>query len=91
MKTNVIVQTAALVNGNANRSLSEGSSVYVRVIKNNGNNSFTVAFAGGRYNIKSELPLNPETDFLTTVKFYAVKIILASKDIKIQLNAINLK
>lgn len=91
MKTNVIVQTAALVNGNANRSLSEGSSVYVRVIKNNGNNSFTVAFAGGRYNIKSELPLKPGTGFLTTVKFDAGKIILVQKDIKLQLSAINLQ
>lgn len=68
MKTDVVVQTAALTAGNNSNSLREGSSVFVRVIKKLGNNSFKVAFAGRQFNISSDLQLKEGTAFLAKIK-----------------------
>ena len=75
MKTNVIVHQTALTNGNVN-SLREGGSVYVRVLKSLGNNSYKVAFAGRMLEINSDLSLKEGTAFLAKVKFSNQQIIL---------------
>lgn len=76
MKTNVVVQTTALSKVTGNGALREGSSVYVRVIKNNGNNSYIVAFSGGRFSIKSEVALKEGAGFLAKIKISDGKILL---------------
>lgn len=76
MNTNNVVQTAALTTGNVNHSLREGSSVFVRVLKNLGSNSFRVAFAGRQLNISSQLELKEGTAFLAKIKLDGGKILL---------------
>lgn len=80
MKTDVVVQTTALSKVNGNSSLREGSSVFVRVIKNNGNNSYVVAFSGGRFSIKSEVALKEGAGFLARIKLADGKILLQKLD-----------
>lgn len=76
MKTNVVVHLAALSNVNGKNSLREGSSVYVRIIKNNGNNSYLASFAGGKFFIKSEIPLSAGSGFLAKIKLENGKVVL---------------
>lgn len=76
MKTDVVVHLAALSNVNGKNSLREGSSVYVRIIKSNGNNSYLAAFSGGRFLLKSEIPLSEGSGFLAKLKLENGKIIL---------------
>lgn len=54
-------QNAASVN--TQNVLRGGSSVFVRVIKNNGNGNYTVSFAGTRFNVKSMKPLSAGQTF----------------------------
>ncbi|MFA6936868.1 MAG: hypothetical protein WCQ67_01405 [Treponema sp.] len=54
-------QNAASVN--TQNVLHGGSSVYVRVLKNNGNGNYTVSFAGNRFNVKSMKPLSTGQSF----------------------------
>lgn len=82
MKTDVVVHSAALTNGSVKRTLSEGSSVYVRIIKKDGNNSYTAAFGGGRFSIKSELPLKPGMGFFTTIRLENNRIVLQQQNVK---------
>ena len=82
MKTDVVVHSTALTNGSVKRTLSEGSSVYVRIIKKDGNNSYTAAFGGGRFSIKSELPLKPGTGFFTTIRLENNRIVLQQQNVK---------
>lgn len=82
MKTDVVVHSAALTNRSAKRTLSEGSSVYVRIIKKDGNNSYTAAFGGGRFSIKSELPLKPGMGFFTTIMLENNRIVLQQQNVK---------
>lgn len=83
MNTNVVVHSAALSNVNTNSSLREGSSVYVRILKNVGNNSYVAAFAGGKFLLKSEISLKEGAEFFAKIKLSAGKIILQ----KIEKNA----
>lgn len=76
MKTDVVVHLTALSNVNGKISLREGSSVYVRIIKNNGNNSYLASFSGGRFLLKSGIPLSEGTGFLARLKIENGKIIL---------------
>lgn len=76
MKTNQVVQTTALSKVNGNSSLREGSSVFVRVLKNNGKNSYIVAFSGGRFAIKSEVALKEGAGFFAKIKLADGKIVL---------------
>lgn len=76
MKTIQVVQTTALSKVNGNAVLREGSSVFVRVIKNNGNNSYIMAFSGGRFAIKSEVALKEGAGFLAKIKLADGKILL---------------
>lgn len=48
-------------------TLREGSSVLVRVLKNNGGGRFTVSFAGSRFSVSSDRALNPGDVFKATV------------------------
>ena len=80
MKTNGVVQAAALSGGAVKALLREGSSVFVRILKNNGNNSYTAAFGGGRFNIKSELPLKPGMSFLAGIRFQDGKLVLMQQN-----------
>ena len=76
MKTDVVVHLAALSNVNGKKSLREGSSVYVRIIKSNGNNSYLASFAGGKFFIKSEIPLTAGSGFLAKIKLENGKVVL---------------
>lgn len=76
MKTDVLMHLTALSNVNGKNSLREGSSVYVRIIKNNGNNSYLAAFSGGRFFLKSKIPLAEGSGFLAKLKLENGKIIL---------------
>ncbi len=68
MKTDVLVHLSALSNVNGKHSIREGSTVYVRVIKSAGNNSYIASFAGGRFFLKSEIPLAAGSGFLARIK-----------------------
>ncbi|MCI6983725.1 MAG: hypothetical protein MR917_05855, partial [Treponema porcinum] len=63
----VVVHSTALSNAVSQKSFGEGSSVFVRVLKNNGGNSYTVSFAGGRFAIRSEVPLAEGSSFRATI------------------------
>lgn len=76
MNTNAVFHATALSNVNENGLLREGSSVYVRILKNNGNNSYLASFAGGKILLKSEIPLREGTNFFAKIKFSDGKIVL---------------
>ncbi len=76
MKTDVVVHLTALSGVNGKNSLREGSSVYVRIIKSNGNNSYLASFAGGKFFIKSEIPLSAGSGFLAKIKLENGKVVL---------------
>ena len=63
----VVVHSTALSNAVSQKSFGEGSSVFVRVLKNNGGNSYTVSFGGGRFAIRSEVPLAEGSSFRATI------------------------
>lgn len=50
------------------KSYGEGSSVWVRVLKNNGGGKFTVSFGGDRFLISSEIPLKEGEAFSARIK-----------------------
>lgn len=81
MKTNVVMQVSALSKVNAGHSLREGSSVYVRVLKNNGNGSYIVSFANARFLIKSPLSLKEGSSFPAVIKLSDGKVILKKVDV----------
>ena len=66
----VVVHSTALSNAVSQKSFGEGSSVFVRVLKNNGGNSYTVSFGGGRFAIRSEVPLAEGSSFRATIHLY---------------------
>lgn len=82
MNTNLVVHAAALSKISGNAQLREGSSVFVRVLKNNGNNSYIVAFSGGRFSIKSEVALKEGSGFAAKIKISDGKIFLQKTDNK---------
>ena len=76
MKTNVVMHLTALSGVNGNNSLREGGSVYVRIIKSAGNNSYIASFSGGRFLLKSEIPLSEGAGFPAKIKIENGKILL---------------
>lgn len=76
MNTNAVFHATALSNVNVNGLLREGSSVYVRILKNNGNNSYLASFAGQKILLKSEISLREGTEFFAKIKFSNGKIVL---------------
>lgn len=70
------VHSAALVNAVSNKTLVEGSIVFVRVLKNNGGNAYTVSFAGERFSIQSEIPLKEGVTFPAKITLSGEKILL---------------
>lgn len=76
----VIVHSAALSNAVSRKSFGEGSSVFIRVLKNNGENSYTVSFGGGRFVIRSELPLEEGSSFRATVRLDGDTVLLVRQN-----------
>ena len=76
MKTDVVMHLTALSGVNGNNSLREGGSVYVRIIKSAGNNSYIASFSGGRFLLKSEIPLSEGAGFPAKIKIENGKILL---------------
>lgn len=85
MKTTVVVHSAALTSGNNTRALREGSSVYVRVLKNNGSGSYKISLAGKTVDIKSSVPLEVGASFKAEISLIGSKIVLRKQDFNIQL------
>ncbi len=77
MNTESVHVHKAALNVQANsKSYGEGSSVYLRVLKDNGGGKFTVAFGGNRFLLNSEIPLKPGDSFLAKIQIQGNKIFL---------------
>ena len=77
MKTDdVVLQKIALSNSIPLRTFSEGSSVFVRVIKNLGGGNYFVSLGGNRLTVKSETPLEETSTSLAKIKISGGKIML---------------
>ena len=77
MKTDdVVLQKIALSNSIPLRTFSEGSSVFVRVIKNLGGGNYFVSLGGNRLTVKSETPLEETSTLLAKIKISGGKIML---------------
>ena len=76
MKTDVVLQTAALVSKATNLPLREGGSVYVRVIKNLGNERYAVSLGGKRFELSSNVKLEEGKSFSAKIKIRDSKILL---------------
>lgn len=87
MKTSVVVHSAALTPGNNAKALREGSSVYVRVLKNNGNGSYKVSFAGGSFDIRSSVPLEVGSSFKAGISLAGSRVILKMQGADILLDS----
>lgn len=85
MKTDVVVHSPALTSGNNTRALREGSSIYVRVLKNNGSGSYKISLAGKTVDIKSSVPLEVGASFKAEISLIGSKIVLRRQDFNIQL------
>ena len=73
------VHSTALAHAVSNKTLDEGSVVFVRVLKNNGGNAYTVSFAGGRFSIHSEIPLKEGASFPAKIKLENGKVLLVQQ------------
>lgn len=80
MQNNLVIKTLSPITRYNQAQLSQGESVFVRIIKNNGNNSWTVSFSGGKFLIKSDIPLKEGDSFLAKVKINDNKIILIKEN-----------
>lgn len=76
MKTDVVLQTAALVSKATNLPLSEGGSVYVRVIKNLDNGRYVVSLGGKRFELSSDVKLEEGKSFVAKIRIQDSKIFL---------------
>ncbi len=56
--------------------LKDGSFVAVNVLKNNGNGSYLISFAGSRFNVKSKVALEPGEKFLAKLSVQENKVFL---------------
>lgn len=72
----VIIHSIALTTEVSKKSLSEGNSVFVRVLENNENNSYKVSFGGNVFFIKSDIALKEGQSFLAKVKIEGRKVLL---------------
>lgn len=57
--------------------LKNGSSVAVNVLKNNGNGTYLVSFAGSRFNVKSKIPLENGQKFVAKLSVRENKVFLS--------------
>lgn len=57
--------------------LKDGSSVAVNVLKNNGNGTYLVSFAGSRFNVKSKIPLENGQKFVAKLSVRENKVFLS--------------
>lgn len=57
-------------------NLREGDFVFVRALKNLGGGKYSVSFAGGRFNVLSEIKLSPGQTFRAQISFSNGKILL---------------
>lgn len=64
----VVIHSTALTNISNQPVLREGSSVYVRILKQTGPQSFEAVFSGRKFNVQSEIPLQPGKSFRAEVK-----------------------
>ncbi|MCR5401594.1 MAG: hypothetical protein K6E78_08375 [Treponema sp.] len=77
MNTQSVSVHKAALNVQANsKSYGEGSSVYLRVLKDNGGGKFTVGFGGNRFLISSQLSLKEGEAFLARIKVDGQKVFL---------------
>ena len=76
MKTDKIPQNAALSSALPRGTLSEGGSVFVRVIKNMGGGAYLVALAGRQLRVSSDIPLTENSTLRATVHLADGKIAL---------------
>lgn len=76
----VVVHSAALSNAVSRKSFGEGSSVFIRILRHNGGDSYTVSFGGGRFLIRSELPLEEGSSFRATVRLEGDTVFLVRQN-----------
>lgn len=57
--------------------LKDGSSVAVNVLKNNGDGTYLVSFAGSRFNVKSKIPLENGQKFVAKLSVRENKVFLS--------------
>lgn len=79
MKTNVVVQKSALAQNSSARTLGEGDSIYVRVIKNQGGGKYIVSLGGNRFELSSTIKLNEGETFPAKIKIENQKIFLVQQ------------
>lgn len=79
MKTNVVVQKSALAQNSSARTLSEGDSIYVRVIKNQGGGKYIVSLGGNRFELSSTIKLNEGETFPAKIRIENQKIFLVQQ------------
>lgn len=86
MNTNsVVIHSAALSNVSNSQTIREGSSVYVKVLNQVGQNSYTASFAGARFIVKSNNPLQINSSFVATVKLQNGQVLLVPKSDNIEI------
>ncbi len=76
MKTPVLVQSAALTKESKIRTLGEGSSVYVKILKNLGGGRYAASFGGNRFEISSAIKLDEGQGVLAKIKIEEKRILL---------------
>lgn len=79
MKTNVVVQKSALAQNSSARTLGEGDSIYVRVIKNQGGGKYIVSLGGNRFELSSTIKLNEGETFPAKIRIENQKIFLVQQ------------
>lgn len=79
MKTNVVVQKSALAQNSSARTLGEGDSIYVRVIKNQGGGKYIVSLGGNRFELSSTIKLNEGETFPAKIRIESQKIFLVQQ------------
>ena len=80
MNTNsVVIHSAALSNVSNSQTIREGSSVYVKILNQVSSNSYTASFAGSRFIVKSNNPLQINSSFIATVKLHNGQVQLVPK------------
>lgn len=79
MKTNVVVQKSALAQNSSARTLGEGDSIYVRVIKNQGGGKYIVSLGGKRFELSSTIKLNEGETFPAKIRIESQKIFLVQQ------------
>ncbi len=79
MKTDVVVQKSAPAQNSSARTLGEGDSIYVRVIKNQGGGKYIVSLGGNRFELSSTIKLNEGEAFPAKIRIENQKIFLVQQ------------